>query len=649
VQLRTREQNGWMLSKKGESSAQSRPGVLVAIACAAACSVPPAAEAMIARSRTATARPPLTAQRAKHRSHTRRAVCRAGHLLLALHGPREVQPQQPTAYTFLARPCPGTRMKTLRGVRLSVRGPQRQAWVLRRVSRSAGATRTFAFTFPVPADPRLPVTVTLEARSRRGKLLGRARVRIYYRAQQGAAVTPPPPVRPPGPDTTVGWGANTGGELGAGYRSPPVPNPVAGTLRDVRQVAAAYNAGYALLGDGTVRAWGGNYTGALGDGTVFEKVNPIQVPGLSQVVQIAASGAHALALLANGTVYAWGGNFFGTLGNGTRDTVEGAAHPVPSQVPGLTGVVAIASGGGDNAALLANGTVLAWGENKNGQLGDGTKETKLSPTPVRGLANVQMIALGGISSLGGHLLALLRDGTVMVAGENQHGQLGLGDTSDRLLPVPVPGLSHVTSVSASVTHSLALVAGGAVLSWGAGEDGELGYHAPESCEGTPCEKLPRPVSVPRASAVSAGWRFSELISEEQVLSFGANELGQLGTGSLTPTAVPLRVGGIAGVHAISAGEKFTLAMAEYGLSPHFSVVPLPGGLQAQWAPLAGGEPWALSWRPFTKPRGEWSAPVTLPASTHSYVITGLSPRLYEVRLKRLGSSFGYEIAYGIPG
>jgi alpha-tubulin suppressor-like RCC1 family protein len=357
-----------------------------------------------------------------------------------------------------------------------------------------------------------------------------------------------------------------------------------------------------------------------------------------------------MALLDNGTVYTWGGNFFGTLGNGTRDTVEGAAHPVPTQVPGLTGVIAIASGGGDNAALLANGTVVAWGENKNGQLGDGTKETKLSPTPVKGLANVQMIALGGVSSLGGHMLALLRNGTVLVSGENNHGQLGLGDTNDRLAPVPLPGLTGVTSVSASVTHSLAVTTNGTVFSWGTDEDGELGYPAPETCEGTRCGRVPRPVAAPKASAVSAGWRFSEAISEEQVLSWGANESAQLGDGTLTARTAPGRIGNIAGVQSISAGEKFTLAVAEYGPSPTFSVQPRPGAVLAQWAPLPGAEPWALSWRPFSKPRAEWSRPVTLPAGTHSYLIGGLSPRLYEVRLKRLGStSFGFQIAYGTAG
>jgi hypothetical protein len=92
-------------------------------------------------------------------------------VLLALRGPREVVPRQPTAYTLLARACPGGRGRALRRIRFFVRGPQRLTWLLRRLPRTAAARRTLTLTFPAPADPRVPATVTLEARSARGSLL----------------------------------------------------------------------------------------------------------------------------------------------------------------------------------------------------------------------------------------------------------------------------------------------------------------------------------------------------------------------------------------------------------------------------------------------------------------------------------------------
>src|SRR5207302_6789028 len=119
--------------------------------------------------------------------------------------------------------------------------------------------------------------------------------------------------------------------------------------------------------------------------------------------------------------------------------------------------------------------VVAWGENQRGQLGDGTKVMKLRPTPVKGLAGVRMVAIGGISSLGGHTLALLANGKVMVAGQNNRGQLGLRDTTDRLVPVPLSALSNVTSVSDGTTHSLVITSGSSVVSRVEVSTGLLGY------------------------------------------------------------------------------------------------------------------------------------------------------------------------------
>jgi alpha-tubulin suppressor-like RCC1 family protein len=448
-------------------------------------------------------------------------------------------------------------------------------------------------------------------------------------------------------NTTVGWAVNEHGSLGAGYRSQPLLNPVAGKLEGIKQVVASYASGWALMQDGTVKSWGGNEVGQLGNGTVVESLNPVPVQGLSNVVQLAAAGAAVMALRSDGTVWTWGGNAFGQLGNGTPG-FEGQQHPIPVQVPGLSGVVAIAAGGADDAAILSNGTVVAWGENMYGQLGDGTKEEKRVPTPVKGLSHVQAVAIGGISSHGGHLLALLENGTVMATGGNAQGQLGTGDTTTRLTPVPVPALAGVKALSASASHNLALLTNGGVVAWGADQDGELGYQPPEVCGAAPCSRVPRPVGL-TASSVSAGLRFSVAVSEERALTWGANDKGQLGDGTTLPHTAPAAVSGIAGIASASASERFTLALAEYGPSPDFTVTPLPGALFVQWVELQPSlEAWSVSWRPFTKPRAVWGTPVILPALVHSYVITGLSPRLYEVRLKRLRSLFGYQIAFGTP-
>jgi alpha-tubulin suppressor-like RCC1 family protein len=615
----------------------------VVLAATLACAVSSAADALPAG--PASSRAALLAVKsapARASATRRKGRCIAGHVELALVGPRLVSPQQPTAYVIVARACRAKRPRTLRHFRLSLLGPQRISWSISRLRSGGAVRRRLKLTFPSRALDlaSTPVTLTLQARSRAGRLLRRRHVRVYLK-----------PTRPSFPPDTVtaGWGTNRRGETGAGFRSDPLTSPVAGPLKGVRQVVSAYSSGFALLSDGTVRAWGGNEAGQLGDGTRAEKINPVPVQGLSHVVQIAASGFHAMALLENGTVFAWGTNFFGTLGNGTHDATTGEAHPLPAQVPGLGGVAAIAAGGGDSAAVLANGTVVAWGENKNGQLGDGTTERKLVPTAVKRLANVRAVALGGVSSLGTHMLALLRDGELMVSGQNDHGQLGLGDTADRLLPVPLPSLSNVTSVSASGSHNLAIVSGGALLSWGADTHGELGYAAPQMCEAAPCATTPRRVALAGVSAASAGFRFSVAVSNGQLLSWGYNEDGQLGDGTKVQSTAPVMVSGIVGVTTLSAGEHFTLATAAQVSSPDFYLIPAPGALLARWAELPGAEPWSLSWRPVSRPKVSWGKPVILPAAVHSFQITGLSPVPYEVRLSRVKSAFGYRVASATPG
>jgi len=108
----------------------------------------------------------------------------------------------------------------------------------------------------------------------------------------------------------------------------------------------------------------------------------------------------------------------------------------------------------------------------------------------------------------------------------------------------------------------------------------------------------------------------------------------------------VRIGSIAGVQSISASEKFTLGTALAGPSPDFSLTPMLGALLAHWSAAPGPESWSLTWRPFTRPLSIWNHQIVLPASTLSYLIAGLSPGVYEVRLKRLNSSFGFQIAYG---
>jgi alpha-tubulin suppressor-like RCC1 family protein len=420
-------------------------------------------------------------------------------------------------------------------------------------------------------------------------------------------------------------------------------------LSGIQSEAAAYNFSVALLGDGTVRSWGGNAFGQLGDGLRAESQAPVAVSGLSGVTAIAAGAAHGLALLKNGTVMTWGGNSYGELGNGTTGKgVEGTASTVPIPVPGLSGVVAVAAGGADDVVLLRNGTLMAWGENRNGQLGDGTRVEKDVPTPVRGLTGVKAVAVGGETSLGGHVLALLNNGTVVGLGANQHGQLGNGSTTGSSVPVPVAGLGGVTAIAASISHSLALMGDGTVRAWGSDQYGELGVGpAPQTCAGSPCSTVPVPLSLQHVTAISAGFRFSLAVSGGKVSAWGWNDVGQLGDGTTTNSSVPVPVSGLSEVASVSAGEHHSLALLrESGPAPVIEVLPGVGSLTVNWKASEGSERWTISWRPVAHPAVTWGKYVTLPPATRSYTISGLSAVPYEVLLK--SKAFGTKIAIGTP-
>jgi alpha-tubulin suppressor-like RCC1 family protein len=107
----------------------------------------------------------------------------------------------------------------------------------------------------------------------------------------------------------------------------------------------------------------------------------------------------------------------------------------------LTGVVAIAAGLRHSLALQADGTVLAWGENSFGQLGDGSQATRYFPVYVAGAADVAGIAAGVFAE---HSLAVRTDGTVLAWGQNGSGQLCLGTGTAggvRTTATPIPNFN----------------------------------------------------------------------------------------------------------------------------------------------------------------------------------------------------------------
>ena len=256
------------------------------------------------------------------------------------------------------------------------------------------------------------------------------------------------------------WGRNNLGQLGNGTltnSSTPVSVSLpSGTT--VTAVAAGAAHSLALTSAGKVLGWGADHDGQLGDGgcigTCFGFSVPVSASLASgtTVTAIAAGANHSLARTSTGQVLAWGFNSSGQLGNGTT---ANALTPVGVNLPSGTSVTAVSGGDAHSLALTSTGHVLAWGDNSSGQLGNGTTTGSLSPIAVSLPAGTTVTSIAG----GGfHSLALTWMRQVLAWGNNQEGQLGNGTTTGSLTPVMVSGLqSAVTAVAAGESHSLTIV------------------------------------------------------------------------------------------------------------------------------------------------------------------------------------------------
>ncbi|MEI9905952.1 MAG: hypothetical protein WDN06_20125 [Asticcacaulis sp.] len=261
--------------------------------------------------------------------------------------------------------------------------------------------------------------------------------------------------------TVMGLGQNTYQSLGRDGANTDTPVPIPG-LRDIVHVVATYGHALALRSDGAVFAWGEDVDGLRGD--LQGSHAPVtRVPGLPAVVQVATAARHSLALGQDGRVYAWGNNGHGELGRGATGA---PAAPVP--VPGLDDVIAIAAGLQTSLALKRDGSVWAWGSNQSAMLGNGGRGgsasdgNAASPVPVTGVSGARQIVAGE-----GFALALLADGTVRAWGFDGYGEIGVGTAGGyHASPTRIPTLAKVVNLNAGGYRVFATTGDGRLWHWG---------------------------------------------------------------------------------------------------------------------------------------------------------------------------------------
>jgi IPT/TIG domain/Regulator of chromosome condensation (RCC1) repeat len=242
-----------------------------------------------------------------------------------------------------------------------------------------------------------------------------------------------------GDGTVDAWGAGSAGELGNNEtKASTVPAPIPG-LSDIVAISTYGNTAFAVRGDGVLMGWGQN-SGLIGDGSTANVLDAEEIPGLSDIIGVVPGVSDTFALHADGTVSGWGSEGDGVLNNGK---LAGTVL-TPIRIPGLTGITQLATGDGDYYALREDGTILAWGDNAVGELGDGNTNPLTTPTPVADITDAQAISASALEAS-----AVLADGTVMAWGDNTFGQVGDGTVFDRTAPVPVTGLTQIVGVGVS--------------------------------------------------------------------------------------------------------------------------------------------------------------------------------------------------------
>lgn len=242
-----------------------------------------------------------------------------------------------------------------------------------------------------------------------------------------------------------GWGDNKSGSLCLGTTRRYL-SPVELPFTNVSAVAGAGS--HAIYdANGTVYSCGSGRNGELGDGSMQNATRAVQVRGLdgNSVTALVASYANGGALLRNGQYFDWGLDSQGQLGNGTI----GRSSDTPVQVPLPGAVTQVAEGGslpgnGQTLVMLSDGSLHSWGADQFSQLGNGRQGVFSSPVqffPPNGVTYATLATSGATS------YAVSTRGVVYAWGDNSEGQVGDGGNQTAQQPVPVD--FGATSISAT--------------------------------------------------------------------------------------------------------------------------------------------------------------------------------------------------------
>jgi alpha-tubulin suppressor-like RCC1 family protein len=291
----------------------------------------------------------------------------------------------------------------------------------------------------------------------------------------------------------------------------------------------------------------------VGDDDGVDASDAPPTPPGPEILDLVAGSEHTCAVLGDRTVKCWGDNREGQLGDGTTTSTQ---HPVT--VTGLSGVATVSVGHEHTCAVLEDGTARCWGKNANGQLGDNTKVDSPTPVTVMGLSGIRSIHAGVSVTCALNLI-----GQVFCWGRG--GELGDGTVTEALTPRRITALTNVSQLSVSSNggrstsiHACGVRLNGTAFCWGANDDGQCG-NGEQGIATSPVEVS----GVTDAVEITAGGGHACLRRTGSLACWGASQL--VGDGTVERRFTPVTIGPPDTVVGLFAGDEYTLAQTTDGV------------------------------------------------------------------------------------
>ena len=381
------------------------------------------------------------------------------------------------------------------------------------------------------------------------------------------------------------WGYNMFGWLGDGgymnahgnevYSSTPV---FVADITNAKSITGSHE-GYsfcALLGDGGISCWGDNGFGALGAGYSYEQMGysttPVPVIGISSAQQIASNGiGHGYcSVLSDHRVECWGDNSLGQLGDGGAESFS----DTPVFVAGVSNArLLVGDGTGSGyCALLETNQISCWGNNSNGQLGNGSSISGSStPVLVSGINNATNLAT---TNVGTGYCATLTSGLVSCWGAGATATVA-GTFAPVRSPISISGISSAIQVLGEETASCAIIGAGSVKCWGSNvidaidplnpRLGRLGDGGTEKFSATPVSVVGITNAIQLSSAAGTAKGFCSVLASGRIECWGDNTYGDLGIGNqISSSNIPVQVGGISDAVAMDGRTGVYCALLSSG-------------------------------------------------------------------------------------